>query len=64
MEESCYAIRDLWVRKYHGFREGKIESTIDPTGVLPECTEQLREHGVELPTVVYEAAERRQGGPK
>ena len=35
-----------------------IQSSIVATGYLPRCLPQLHEHGVDLPPVVYEAAER------
>jgi pilus assembly protein CpaF len=55
-----YRMQDLFTREYHGFDDhGMIQSTLTPTGILPRCLPQLREHGVDLPTGCYEAAKRR-----
>jgi len=60
LEASRYQLQDIFVRNYQGMGPGgEIVSDLAPTGILPECMEQLREHGVELPRAVYEAAERR-----
>jgi pilus assembly protein CpaF len=61
LEASRYRLQDIFVRNYQGMGPGgEIVSDLAPTGILPECMEQLREHGVELPRAVYEAAERRE----
>lgn len=45
-----YELVDIFVREYHGVGEhGRLISELKPTGNLPRCTEQLTEHGVELP---------------
>ncbi len=52
-----YETQDIFLRRYHGLDEnGGIISDFLPTGVIPRCEEQLREHGVELPSVIYDAA--------
>ena len=33
-------------------------SQLVPTGVVPRCVPQLKAHGVDLPAVVYHAAEQ------
>ena len=45
-----------------GRSRGGRPPRVEPTGVIPECIEQLHEHGVELPAVVYDAARRRPAG--
>ncbi|MFO0569439.1 MAG: CpaF family protein [Polyangiaceae bacterium] len=55
-----YLMQDIFARQYHGMGpSGEILSDFGPTGNLPRCEEQLREHGVELPAVIYDAARRR-----
>jgi pilus assembly protein CpaF len=54
-----YDTQDIFVRRYHGLdKNGQIVSDFEPTGVIPSCEEQLREHGVEMPAVIYDAAKR------
>jgi pilus assembly protein CpaF len=54
-----YETQDIFIRRYHGLDEkGQIISDFVPTGVIPSCEEQLREHGVEMPAVIYDAAKR------
>ncbi|NOU26844.1 MAG: CpaF family protein [Polyangiaceae bacterium] len=64
---STYQMQDIFVRTYTGFGpNGEILSDIVPTGIMPRCTEQLREHGMDFPPCVYEAARegpRHFGGP-
>ncbi len=60
---GTYLLQDIFVRTYGGILpDGTLESALVPTGVLPNCLPQLREHGLELPTAVYEAAQRRHMG--
>ena len=55
-----YQMQDIFARQYHGMGpSGEIVSEFGPTGNIPHCEEQLREHGVELPAVIYDAARRR-----
>lgn len=54
-----YDTQDIFVRRYHGLdQNGSIISDFEPTGVIPSCEEQLREHGVEMPALIYDAAKR------
>ncbi len=60
METSKYIVQDIFRRTYQGLGpNGEIRSEFGPTGILPECLEQLHEHGVDLPSVVYDAARQR-----
>ncbi len=61
IEQSHYRMQDIFLRNYQGMGPGgEIVSDLAPTGILPQCMEQLREHGVDLPPVIYEAAQRRE----
>ncbi len=54
---ATYQMQDIFVRTYTGFGpNGEILSDIVPTGIMPRCTEQLREHGMDFPRCVYDAA--------
>jgi pilus assembly protein CpaF len=54
-----YLMQDIFVREHHGLGpHGEILSDLVPSGILPRATPQLKEHGVDLPRSVYEAAER------
>ena len=60
-----YLMQDIFVRQYHGLGpNGEIMSDFAATGNLPECEDQLREHGVQLPPVIYETARLRGIEPK
>jgi pilus assembly protein CpaF len=60
VDRGAYLLEDLFVRTHGGVRaDGTLESTLAPTGVLPRCLPQLREHGMDLPPAVYEADARR-----
>lgn len=60
MESGKYQVQDIFRRTYQGLGpNGEIQSDFGPTGVIPECLEQLHEHGVDLPSVVYDAARQR-----
>jgi pilus assembly protein CpaF len=57
LETGKYITQDIFKRRYHGLSpEGKVQSEFVPGGIIPECVEQLREHGVDLPACVYDAA--------
>jgi pilus assembly protein CpaF len=63
LEKNRYITQDIFRRNYQGLSpEGNVISDFGPTGVIPECVEQLHEHGVDLPHVVYDAARRRPAG--
>ncbi len=52
-----YVLADLFVRKYAAADgSGRIDSELEPTGVLPACQPQLDEHGVTLPEPVLARA--------
>jgi pilus assembly protein CpaF len=54
-----YDLQDLFVRRFEGIDErGRVESQLVPSGQLPEFIPQLRQHGVDLPRAVYDAANR------
>jgi len=46
---QAYALQDLLVRRYATGRDGRVESTLVATGIVPNCKAQLDEHGVRLP---------------
>jgi pilus assembly protein CpaF len=57
VQTGIYQMQDLFVRQYTGFGpNGEIQSDIVPTGILPRCLPQIREHGMDLPRCVYDAA--------
>jgi pilus assembly protein CpaF len=56
MASSTYRLQDIFVRRVTGLgSRGEILSDFVPTGIVPQCIEQLHEHGVDLPACVYEA---------
>jgi pilus assembly protein CpaF len=58
-----YLMRDIFVRKYEGIDErGQIISELVFTGNLPKSHGAVRDHGLELPLSMLEAAERAGGG--
>jgi len=60
VQSGNYVIQDLFLRTYGGVGPtGAIESVLLPTGLVPLCLPQLREHGVELPSAVSVAIEQR-----
>ncbi|HMR09352.1 MAG TPA: CpaF family protein [Polyangiaceae bacterium] len=55
-----YQMQDIMARRYQGLGPGgEIQSEFEATGVIPSCVEQLREHGVDLPSVIYDTARKR-----
>ena len=59
-ETGSYLLEDVFIRRYHGEDEkGRVLSTFEPTGFIPHCTETLRGHGLEIPTIIYQAAQQR-----
>ena len=64
VDQGKYQMQDIFVRQFHGLGpKGEILSDFVPTGYVPRCEEQLREHGVEMPAVIYETARQRGMGP-
>lgn len=56
---GVYSMQDIFRREFLGIAaDGKVQSELLPTGILPQCLHQLHEHGVDLPPSVYEAARR------
>ncbi len=54
---SIYHTQDLFLRSFGGIgARGQVMSELNPTGVLPRCSSQLHEHGVDLPACMYDAA--------
>jgi pilus assembly protein CpaF len=65
VDAGKYQMQDIFVRRYHGLgQNGEILSDFEATGYVPQCEEQLREHGVELPSVIYDAARQRGSDPR
>lgn len=57
LDAQKYLLQDVFVRKYRGVdAEGRVQSDLVPTGILPTCMHQLEEHGVTLPDPVLQAA--------
>ena len=59
LQKAEYITQNLFERHYHGLGpDGLVQSELLPTGILPECLPQLREHGVDFPPSVYHAAQQ------
>ena len=59
LETQKYATHDLFRRTFSGLgAKSEVLSDLQPTGYLPTFLPQIHEHGVDLPTEVYEAARR------
>jgi pilus assembly protein CpaF len=51
MDSSSYVLQDLFQRTYQGVGQGgEVHSTLVPTRVMPRSIEQVRAHGVDLPS--------------
>jgi pilus assembly protein CpaF len=60
LAKESYLIADIFRREVHGLNEGgQILSEFVPTGYVPKCAEQVREHGHNLPPAIYAAAQNR-----
>jgi pilus assembly protein CpaF len=60
VDAGKYLMHDIFAREYQGLGpKGEIISNFQATGNVPHCVDQLREHGVELPSVIYDAARRK-----
>ncbi len=56
---DTYIQQDIMRRDYHGIgADGKIQSSLVPSGIMPFCVPHLHEHGVDLPPSIYEAVRR------
>jgi pilus assembly protein CpaF len=59
-ETGRYDLHDLFVRRFDRLDDhGKVQSRLVATGELPSFLPQLREHGVDLPSAMYDAARSR-----
>jgi len=57
---ETYQIQDIFHREVHGLGDrGEILSDFVPTGYVPRCLEQVREHGMDLPQAIYAAAKNK-----
>jgi pilus assembly protein CpaF len=60
VETNNYITDDIFLRNVSGLGDkGEVISTLDATGVIPQATEQIRQHGYEIPECIYQAAEGR-----
>jgi pilus assembly protein CpaF len=51
---GSYRLEDIFVREYEGTApDGRIQSSLVPTGFLPTCVPQMKEHGIDLPAELY-----------
>ncbi len=56
MAKGTYQINDLFLRKVKGVdADGRVLSTLAPTGNLPDCMETIRAAGLDVPASVLEA---------
>jgi len=59
VQRNEYITQDIYVRNYTGMdASGAVSSDFVPTGVVPQCVAQLREHGVDFPAGLYHAAQQ------
>ncbi len=55
-----YHLENVFIRRYHGEDEkGRVLSTFEPTGFVPKVTEEIRGHGLDIPPIIYHAAQHR-----
>ena len=55
-----YHLEDVFIRRYHGEDDkGRVVSTFEPTGYIPQCTETIKGYGLDIPQVIYRAAHHR-----
>jgi pilus assembly protein CpaF len=58
-QTETYQAQDVFVRQYQGLGpKGEVLSRLVPSGLLPRCLEQVHEHGLELPSAMYDAAKQ------
>jgi pilus assembly protein CpaF len=51
---GSYRLEDIFVREYEGTApDGRIQSSLVPTGFLPTCVPQMKEHDIDLPAELY-----------
>jgi pilus assembly protein CpaF len=61
MEKGKYAINDLFIRKVKGVdADGRVISSLRPTGNLPDCMETILAAGMDVPASVYDVKRRKE----
>ncbi|HEY8076678.1 MAG TPA: CpaF family protein [Labilithrix sp.] len=61
MSKGAYVINDLFLRKVKGVDpDGRVISSLRPTGNMPDCMETILAAGMDVPQSVYEAKQRRE----
>jgi pilus assembly protein CpaF len=61
MAKGAYQINDLFVRKVKGVDpDGRVISSLRPTGNMPDCMETILAAGMDVPASVHEAKWRRE----
>ncbi len=61
MAKGAYVINDLFLRKVKGVdADGRVLSSLRPTGNLPDCMETILAAGLDVPSSVHEAKWRRE----
>jgi pilus assembly protein CpaF len=59
VDQGKYELRDLFVRNYRGLdAQGRVQSELVPSGLLPTFLPRLQEHGVSLPASMLNASRR------
>jgi pilus assembly protein CpaF len=54
-DKGQYVTEDVFVRRFDGLGPGgEVVSRLEATGYVPRAEEQVHEHGLELPKVIYE----------
>jgi pilus assembly protein CpaF len=61
MDKGKYAINDLFIRKVKGVdADGRVISSLRPTGNLPDCMETILASGMDVPASVYDMKRRKE----
>lgn len=71
-QKGGYHLEDVFIRRYHGEDDkGRVISTFEATGYIPHCTETIKGYGLDIPQLIYYAAQQRAaqglpplGGPR
>ncbi len=59
MQTMKYQLQDIFIREFRDRDEAfGLRTELVPTGAIPDCVHQMRQHGWNLPTSVQQAAER------
>jgi pilus assembly protein CpaF len=57
LQTTKYELSDIFRREFRGqAADGRIESELLPTGVVPRCLAHCREHGFDLPEMIFDPA--------